>query len=169
MDQALYDQLSDYAGLAEIYQMIGLHRPMCTKRSSVDVRRTEDHRRSWRYFGRDFPIIDHDQDVLVESLTRLSTTPLPSGKKDLSYVESVKQFRLALSKFWAVFRECHHRCLAAANLEQSDIGMDMQLPSADSDPEHRKAMYRERDEMLLTIVNATKPKPGQEPGSVQIQ
>ena len=169
MDQALYDQLSNYAALAEIYQMIGLHRPICTKRSLVDVRRTEDHRRSWRYFGRDFPITDHDHDVFVESLTRLSSTPLPSGKKDLSYLESVKQSRLALSKFWAVFRECHHRCLAAASLEQSDIEMDMQLLSADTGAEHIKAIDRERDEMLLTIANATKTKPGQKPGPVQTQ
>ncbi|KAL2048418.1 hypothetical protein N7G274_000329 [Stereocaulon virgatum] len=44
--QTLYDQLSYYAALAEIYQVIGLHRPVCTKRSLVDVRRIEDHRRS---------------------------------------------------------------------------------------------------------------------------
>lgn len=106
IDQFFYDRLSDHAAINEIRQMVALKRPLSNNRHKDDVRETEKHRRAWRYRG-DNPMFAprHNQETITKPLTTFKALPLPSGKKDSSYLERTEQLHSALSTFWSETRK----------------------------------------------------------------
>ena len=169
IDQFFYDRLSDHAAINKIRQMVALNRPLSNNRHKDDVRETENYRRAWRYRG-DNPMFAprHNQETITKALTTFKALPLPSGKKDSSYLERTEQLHSVLSTFWSETRKGHGRSLEKANIGLDDIQFEMHLLSADTDPEHIKALEQEREEILAVITGASAARPSIHPGPVQM-
>ncbi|KAK3178826.1 hypothetical protein OEA41_000963 [Lepraria neglecta] len=95
-----------------------------------------------------------------KALTTFKALPLPSGKKDTSYLERTEQLHFALSTFWSETRKGHGL---------DDIQFEMHLLSADTDPEHIKALEQEREEILAMITGIkSRPQQLQQPNAREI-
>ena len=108
----------------------------------------------------------HNQETITKALTTFKALPLPSGKKDSSYLERTEQLHFSLSTFWSETRNGHGRSLEKANIGLDDIQFEMHLLSADTDPEHIKALEQEREEILAMITGASAARPSIHPRPV---
>lgn len=148
--------------------MVALNRPLSNDRHKDDVLETEKHRRAWRYMG-DNPMFAprRNQETVTKALTAFKALPLPSGKKDSSYLERTDQLHSAVSMFWLETRKGHGRSLEKANVGLDETHLEMHLLSADTDPEQCLALEQEIEKILAVITGESAARPSIHPGPVQ--
>lgn len=152
MDQKLYDKLSDYAANHEMLTAVRLHRPLNTSRDIDDVRKTEQ-RPSWKYIGEDHRFQNNEVDTMSRLLDEFYYLRLPSGKKDLFWLEYTEQIRAALSSFWASMRRYCEKWQKNLKLGPENALISQDVLSADSDADYRAAVEAEKAEIMERIAS----------------
>jgi hypothetical protein len=156
LDQLLYDKLSDYATNHEMLVAVRLHRPQNTSRHIKEVLECEN-RKPWRYIDATMEIPWADMVKLAKCLKSFHQIPTPSRRKDQAWLERTEMARNALEHFWTTMRDCWRNTLMGKKFSSDDIQSDLEVLSANINPEYVAAVQAERQGVLESIAIAAVP------------
>lgn len=86
-------------------------------------------------------------------LDEFNYLPMPSGKKDLIWLEYSEEIRASLSSFWASMRRYCENWQKNLKLGPENILISYEVLSADSDADYRAAIAAEKAEILERIAS----------------
>ena len=153
LDQKLYDKLSDFAALHELLTAVRFHRPLSTLRYVSDVQQTEQ-RKYWRCTRPSNSQADRsDASAMGIALSHFDHLPIPSGKKNLEWLEHLQNSRNGLTAFWSIVREDRKQGAEKRNYSSVDIEYELDPLSADTSSEYLAAVEAERLAILERLKN----------------
>jgi hypothetical protein len=159
IEQRLMDELSDFGAVWELLLAIRYHRPVNQPFHKSDGVRVGSARAFWRRWDcEDRHVVQKDiaDKILGTVLKKLNDKRMPSGKKDLEWLDGAKEVRELLKAFWDQTRSSQRLYLEQIQSSEEDIKMFLSLVSFDLAPEHVAALQEERDAVLKRLATIDK-------------
>ncbi|MCJ1400721.1 hypothetical protein MMC11_003929 [Xylographa trunciseda] len=152
LDQHLYDLYSDYAANHALLVAIRLNRPRGSSYTRFDTRTSDT---AWRYVevNTDLLMKNATQAVLAKLLANFITLPLQGSKVDPVFLERYNNIRQASCRIWTKVRDFHRSKLEDLKCGSDDIQLDLDMLSADTNPQYLDAIASAREGILAQIAS----------------
>ncbi|MCJ1382619.1 hypothetical protein MMC17_005732 [Xylographa soralifera] len=154
LDQHLYDLYSDYAANHALLVTIRLNRPRSSIYTLGNIRESNH---AWRYaeVNIDLWMKNATQAAIAKLLVQFNNLRLPGSKVDNIFLERHENIREASRRIWTKVRGFHRSKLEDLKCGSEDIQSDLDMLSADTDPQYLTAIASEREDILARMVSAT--------------
>lgn len=158
VDEILYQKLSDLAAVHEMLASVRLHRPQNTNRTLTEVFETEKREPWQRGRKTSSPSINECTPLWRILIKEFYEAPLPSGQKDLAWLERSQAIRHALERFWVGFRTSARKSLEEAmGLSTEELDAHLEIISAHLNPVYIDTVEDEKQRILAGIRRASEP------------
>lgn len=153
LDETLHEKLSDYAAIHELLVAVRLHRPQNTNRDIDDVYQN-DNRKAWRYQQKHNQLTGQDQLKLATALKAFCDAPLPTGRKDHTWLQRSDGVRKALKAFWTNMSRCWRGSLEEAGYSADEIRSELDFFFVYGSSGYLQDVQAGRAEILASIGSA---------------
>ena len=151
IDQISYHRLSDLAALHKLLDIVRMHlpavKPMVSTKEALGFRNTP----AWRWHENEeiaAAMGDPRQAGVGTILDDLERFRMPTGKRDLNWLNRADAARQELSLVWKFIKDMTVNIWKSCGTEESTLVNVGNLLSYDQSPEHREHLDRERTQIL---------------------
>ena len=154
VDEVLYQKLSDLAAYHEMLVSVRLHRPQNKAREIEEVEQSEN-RVVWK--GRKISgYLTKDDCIGLGSalLKEFYDAPLPSGQKNLTWLNRSQHIRKALEAFWRGLRKSPKSVFETSNFSTEEIRACLEIISGNLTQEYTHLVQAEKNQIMASIESA---------------
>ena len=153
LEKELMDRLSDMAALFEMFHAVKYRLPSIFTLNLEQAYEISRGRILWRYIKHEGPLKESlrpqlETDVFGPCLQRLNQTRMPSGRRDLLWLQRVTLARENLRAFWDEVRNSLKEIIKKIGLPEADATEHISWISYDLAPEYLEAVAKEREAVL---------------------
>lgn len=157
VDEVLYQKLSDIAASHELLVSIRLHRPQNKARELDEVLQSEN-RIAWKSWKLPGYLMDNEIIELGTALLRdFYEAPLPTGQKNLTWINRSRSLRRALEAFWRGLRKTPKMVFENGDFSAEEVHACLEVISSTTTREYIESGLVEEQKILDIIERSSVP------------
>ncbi|KAI4196094.1 MAG: hypothetical protein LQ350_006791 [Teloschistes chrysophthalmus] len=164
IDFMVYTKITETAALQRVLAALRMHRPMIPLEYGFikEAMKLHDLPFRWRFQPSAIAfqaLWSEPKNLrLGNMLNSLDKFRMPSGKKDLQWLERADNARQALRQVWSIARDSHERMYRSAGIDVDSQDGPLKLFAHFDSPELQSIVAQERHEILGKLEQSKKPK-----------
>jgi hypothetical protein len=146
LDEILYEKLSDYATLLELFWSIRMHCPRNPIRNIKDCEQTED-RLVWQAFKTAMSTQMPETAATVKALEDFRSTNAPAGPRDHAWLQQFDNMHTTLQDFWREMAISYCKAHKKNGFSEVDVEYSMEPLRAWNDPTYIAHSTKKRSQV----------------------
>jgi hypothetical protein len=143
LDEILYEKLSDYATLLELFWSIRMHCPRNSIGNIKDCEQTED-RLVWRASKTAISTQIPEIAATVKALDEFRSTNAPAGPRDHAWLQQFDNMHKTLQDFWREMAFSYRKVYEENGFSEADVEYSMEPLRAWNDPAYIARLTKKR-------------------------